>query len=709
MSRTEVQQADSIHEEDPHNEPPKKQKSRRPANTAFRQQRLKAWQPILTPKTVLPLLFVVGIIFAPIGGLLLWASASVQELRIDYTDCISTAGNNNFTQIPDSKVHSSFKTSSNAVRAEWKRSTDRTTPPWSVPIEDTPICTLQFSIPNDIGPPVYLYYRLTNFYQNHRRYVKSLDTDQLKGDALSNHTISNSACNPLKLNHEGKAYYPCGLIANSIFNDTLNSPKLVNAAGNTPAQPYVMTNRSIAWSSDASLYKKTKYTNEQVAPPPNWIKRYPNYTDEHPIPDLSQYEEFQVWMRTAGLPTFSKLALRNDDDKMTAGIYQMEIYDFFPVSVYDGTKSILISTRSVVGGKNSFLGIAYVAIGGLCIVLGALFTLAHLIRPSLAGIPKYRPIHRSCGVAAPSKDLLSTHRYLQTHEPLENDLWNSSLIAARHSSSHERRQSLVALFTTDTYMHIVSDTASSSSSSTNYITDTMIQNQFIYLARSYTNASIGFRLAGVTRTTNDTWARNGDDIGMKRALRAGTYSSLNIYYQSLLQAGSNTPGVPAGSTLLGFCSLPASGVTSTTPRSLYHIDGCNILSGTMPGGNMQGYNLGGTTAHEVGHWNGLLHTFNGNSCDASDWGDYVADTPQEMTSTNGCPGYKDSCPNSGISSSAYTGLSSQGSNPYGPQGFSGLDPIHNFMDYSNDACYTGFTPGQGARMLNVWNIYRAGL
>lgn len=89
-----------------------------------------------------------------------------------------------------------------------------------------------------------------------------------------------------------------------------------------------MTNQSIAWSSDSELYRKTDYRNDEAAPPPNWALRYPDgYTDENPIPDLSQYEEFQVWMRTAGLPTFSKLALRNDDDAMTAGIYQMDIYD----------------------------------------------------------------------------------------------------------------------------------------------------------------------------------------------------------------------------------------------------------------------------------------------------------------------------------------------------------------------------------------------
>ena len=47
-------------------------------DTAFRQQRLKAWQPILTPKTVLPLFFAIGVIFAPIGGALLYASAQVR-------------------------------------------------------------------------------------------------------------------------------------------------------------------------------------------------------------------------------------------------------------------------------------------------------------------------------------------------------------------------------------------------------------------------------------------------------------------------------------------------------------------------------------------------------------------------------------------------------------------------------------------------------
>lgn len=87
-----------------------------------------------------------------------------------------------------------------------------------------------------------------------------------------------------------------------------------------------MTSQDITWSSDASRFGKTTYTNDQVEPPPNWVLRYPNgYDDEHPIPDLSTWYEFQVWIRTAGLPTFSKLALRNGNDIMKAGTYQIDI------------------------------------------------------------------------------------------------------------------------------------------------------------------------------------------------------------------------------------------------------------------------------------------------------------------------------------------------------------------------------------------------
>lgn len=106
----------------------------------------------------------------------------------------------------------------------------------------------------------------------------------------------------------------------------------------------------------------------------------------------------------------------------------------------------------------------------------------------------------------------------------------------------------------------------------------------------------------------------------------------------------------------------------------------------MPGGSIGGYDAGKTAVHESGHWLGLLHTFEGYSCTGS--GDYVSDTPAEMTSTDGCPTnpWKNTC-----------GTVRKG-----------VDPIHNYMDYSTDECYVRFTPGQQQRMLTLWPVYRAG-
>ncbi|KAK5172595.1 alkylphosphocholine resistance protein lem3 [Saxophila tyrrhenica] len=387
MEQTDVSSSQGSEEQE------KKQKSRRPANTAFRQQRLKAWQPILTPKTVLPLFFAIGVIFAPIGGALLYASSKVQEIIIDYSDCNSTApACPDFGPIPSSKVTTHFKNSTDPADAPtWcKNVTQVGYGQDESKLVRTPQCFIQFYVPEQLSPPVLLYYQLTNFYQNHRRYVQSFDQSQLEGNARSNQSISSSDCDPLQLDPSGKAYYPCGLIANSMFNDTFQNIRLLNARSSSAEEkPYNMTDHNIAWDSDKDLYGMTKYEYSEVVPPPNWREQYPEYNETFPFPDLKTWDAFQVWMRTAGLPTFSKLALRNDDEPMEPGRYQIEVYDYFPVNIYDGTKSILISTRTVMGGRNPFLGIAYIVVGGLCILLGALFTVTQLFKPRKLGDHSY--------------------------------------------------------------------------------------------------------------------------------------------------------------------------------------------------------------------------------------------------------------------------------------------------------------------------------
>ncbi|KAF2129087.1 CDC50 family protein-like protein [Dothidotthia symphoricarpi CBS 119687] len=403
MSQTQqVQHTDSINSQNPAHDDAKKTKSKRPPNTAFRQQRLKAWQPILTPKTVLPLFFVVGVIFAPIGGLLLWANSLVQELSIDYTKCASSSPSvrvdfdasqpNDLENIPSSRVSATFKTAMTSD-PQWGHGFETYTWPLTGVEQNTTVCILSFTIPNEIKPPILFYYRLTNFYQNHRRYVKSVDIQQLKGTARTNSDLNDGDCDPLALAPDGRPYYPCGLIANSMFNDTFGNLTVANPQQNgdqDSAKFYNMTAAGISWSHEGDLYKKSAYKPADVVPPPNWQSQYPDdgYNTVG-LPDLHTWEAFQVWMRTAGLPTFSKLAQRNDDTPLTIGTYRLKIYDRFEVEQYSGTKSILISTRTVMGGKNPFLGIAYVVVGGVCILLGAGFLATHLIKPRKLGDHTY--------------------------------------------------------------------------------------------------------------------------------------------------------------------------------------------------------------------------------------------------------------------------------------------------------------------------------
>lgn len=202
---------------------------------------------------------------------------------------------------------------------------------------NTSACHIQFYLPDRIKPPVLLYYQLTNFYQNHRRYVQSFDQNQLKGTFQDNKTISGSDCDPLRTGKlhandtVSKPFYPCGLIANSMFNDTFLPPVWLNPSGSDSGSTnitYNFTNNGIAWSSDAALYGKSPYTYDQVIPPPNWRLRYPNgYNADFDFPDLKTWEEFQVWMRTAGLPTFSKLALHNNNETMEIGRYEITVYN----------------------------------------------------------------------------------------------------------------------------------------------------------------------------------------------------------------------------------------------------------------------------------------------------------------------------------------------------------------------------------------------
>ncbi|PWN20725.1 Lem3/Cdc50 [Microstroma glucosiphilum] len=360
--------------------------AKKPSNTAFKQQRLKAWQPILTPRTVLPTLFLLGLVFAPIGAILYYYSQTVSELTIDYTGCSSLTRDAAVQAIPSDKVSYQLHgtTTSNFQAPQWQYVTNASAPNGAT-------CHVFFAIPEDLEASVFLYYKLTNFYQNHRRYIKSLDSQQLLGQNRSASDLNDGECKPLG-EQNGLAIYPCGLIANSVFNDTFSDPILLNSASSSETNvTYVMSENGIVWPGEKLKYKPTTMPANLLVPPPYWQ----GATGPFGVPsgrysvdnvfDPSANEHFMVWMRVSGLPTFRKLYKRNDNDTMVSGFYRIDIDDNYPVSMFGGTKSIVLSTVSWVGGRNPFLGLAYIVVAGILLVFALVFTAHHLIRPRKLG------------------------------------------------------------------------------------------------------------------------------------------------------------------------------------------------------------------------------------------------------------------------------------------------------------------------------------
>ncbi|MFC5264969.1 zinc metalloprotease [Kribbella qitaiheensis] len=221
----------------------------------------------------------------------------------------------------------------------------------------------------------------------------------------------------------------------------------------------------------------------------------------------------------------------------------------------------------------------------------------------------------------------------------------------------------LAAATVPVYVNVMRDAAGNGD-----VTDTQIAQQIAVLNKTFggqessaaANTGFTFSLAGTFRYNNNQWHQDKQSSTYRKQTRKGGKNALNIWLVDF--------------AYLGIATFPWD--YARQPG----IDGIRVQYTSLPGGSATNYNLGETATHEAGHWFGLYHTFQG-GCTATN--DEVADTPAQSSPTNGCPTGRDSC------------------------SLPGLDPIHNYMDYSYDSCYNQFTPNQSSRISSMWTAYRA--
>lgn len=200
------------------------------------------------------------------------------------------------------------------------------------------------------------------------------------------------------------------------------------------------------------------------------------------------------------------------------------------------------------------------------------------------------------------------------------------------------------------------------------VSSSRLNQQVNVMNQAYSGTGFSFFVDSIEYVDNSSWYTmspgSTDERNCKQALNIDPTTTLNVYVSS------------PGGGLLGWATFPSDLSRNTD------MDGVVLLNESLPGGSAAPYNKGATGTHEVGHWLGLYHTFQG-GCKGN--GDYVDDTPAERSPAYGCPTGRDSCRGGGA------------------------DPIENFMDYTDDACMTHFTACQTVRMHEQVGAFRTGL
>jgi hypothetical protein len=299
-------------------------------------------------------------------------------------------------------------------------------------------------------------------------------------------------------------------------------------------------------------------------------------------------------------------------------------------------------------------------VGGLSLI-GAIAPAQAMEPTSDRGSSCFDP--QAAGAAAKGGRHGLDHRELSAREQTAIDK-RTKAILARKAQQTAGAAAVISGASIPVYVHVMADAKGNGN-----VTNTQISQQIAVLNKTYagrestaaSNTGFTFTLAGVDRFFNTTWHKDKSSTTYRSQTRRGGANALNIWLVDF-------------APVLGIATFPWD--YAGQPR----IDGIRVQYSTLPGGSETHFNLGETATHEAGHWFGLFHTFQGGCTNPND---EVRDTPAQSSPSSGCPTGRDSC------------------------SLPGLDPIHNYMDYSFDSCYNQFTSGQTSRMHTMFSAYRA--
>lgn len=306
--------------------------------TAFerlKQQQLQSYTCTFSPRSVIAFYVFVALFFIPLGALIFVGTTQIR-----------TTGMTKYSDFPDCKL-----------------TDDKTTAD----------CLVEFEVKTLIPAPSYFYYHLTKFHQNARNYARS--RSDVMNQGIVPGKVDSEFCEPrmypagVKVEEfdASKLLYPCGIIAETFFDDVFELRKK-DSTKIIPLNP-----DNIAWSTDTTYKFKKGGSEEFTKPGPRAGGRNANTLLEDP--------RFVVWMRLSAFPNFDKLYGVIEED-LEPGTYVVTITANFDVSSYDGTKSFYITTVKWFGGRNAFLGTAYLVVGILSLLISITLLIKHVFKPS---------------------------------------------------------------------------------------------------------------------------------------------------------------------------------------------------------------------------------------------------------------------------------------------------------------------------------------